>query len=162
MRGKIRVFLDTSALFAGVWSPAGGARAVLRLAELGAIELWVSPLVLEELERALQRKAPESLPWLAMLLDRIDVQWVRSPAPEAVHASRRLIQHPGDAQIVASAWSAEVDYFVTLDRKHLLGNAALREAVPFAMGTPGDFLAWLRRQWQARSRPAAATHRREQ
>ena len=76
MRGKISAFLDTSALFAGVWSPVGGARAVLKLAELGAIHLWVSPLVLEELERALQRKAPDALPWLAMLLDRIDVLMV--------------------------------------------------------------------------------------
>jgi predicted nucleic acid-binding protein len=149
MRGKIRVFFDTSALFAGVWSPAGGARDVLRLAELGAIQLWVSSLVLEELERALQRKAPQALLWLAMLLHRIDVQLASAPASEALEATRRLVQHPGDAHILASAWSSEVDYFVTLDRQHLLENAALREEVPFPIGTPGDLLAWLRQRWEA-------------
>ncbi len=159
MRGKVRVFLDTSALFAGVWSPAGGAREVLKLAELGAIQLWASPLVLEELERALRRKAPPSaasgeeatsdaLRWLALLLDRIDMQLVRTLAPQAVEWSGRLINHPGDAHILASARSAQVDYLVTLDREHFLDNAALRQEAPFLIGTPGDFLAWLRKRWQ--------------
>jgi predicted nucleic acid-binding protein len=146
MPGRIRVFLDTSALFAGVWSPTGGARAVLKLAELGAIQLWASPQVLEELDRALRRKAPDALPWLALLLDRIDLQMAHTASAGALQHSRLLIAHPGDATILACAVSAEVDYFVTLDREHFLGNDALREAVPFPIGTPGDFLAWFRDQ----------------
>ena len=86
--------------------PASGhppvARAVLKLAELGAIHL-VTPLVLEELESALRPKAPDALVWLALLLDRIDLQRVRASAPPAVESSRRLINHPGDARMLASA-----------------------------------------------------------
>ena len=35
---EARVFLDTSALFAAVLSPTGGARAILKLGESGAIQ----------------------------------------------------------------------------------------------------------------------------
>jgi hypothetical protein len=48
--------------------------------------------------------------------------------------------------IVAAAWSTNVDYFVTLDRQHILDNPALRTAVPFPIGTPGDCLNWYRAQ----------------
>jgi len=36
-----------------------------------------------------------------------------------------------------------VDYFVSFDREHLLGNPQV-ERLPFPMGTAGDFLAWYR------------------
>jgi len=48
MPARFSVFLDTSALFAGIWSAEGGARLVLRLAEVGAIRLLVSSQVLDE------------------------------------------------------------------------------------------------------------------
>lgn len=37
----------------------------------------------------------------------------------------------------------EVDYFVSFDRKHLVGNPRA-EALSFPIGTAGDFLAWYR------------------
>jgi len=146
MPARCSVFLDTSALFAGIWSAEGGARLVLRLAEVGAIRLLVSSQVLDEIERALRRKAPETLGLLALLLDRSGIEVVPPPTPKVVQDSQALISHPGDAQMLAAAWAAGVDYFVTLDRKHFLDNQALRAAVPFPIGTPGDFLAWYRGQ----------------
>jgi len=144
MLTKARVFLDTSALFAGIWSASGGSRMILRLGELGAIRLLVSPQVLEEIERALRRKAPDSLGMLALLLDRSRVEVVPSPPPRTVLKSRALTGHLGDAQVLAAAWAADSDYFVTLDRKHFLDNRALTGTVPFPVGTPGDFLEWHR------------------
>ena len=117
MPTKVRVFLDTSALFAGIWSATGGARMILRLGEAGAIRLFASPHVLGEIEKALRRKVPDALGSLALLLDRSGVE---------------------------IAPSAEADYFVTLDKEHFLGDSGLREAVPFPVGTPGDFLAFFR------------------
>jgi len=144
MPKKVSAFLDTNALFAGVWSAEGGARMILKLGEAGAVRLLLSPQVLAEIEGALCRKAPGSLGLLALLLDRAGVEVVPSPAPEAVSQSRALTGHQGDAIVLAAAQSSGADYFVTLDRAHFLDNPALKSAVPFPIGTPGDFLAWYR------------------
>jgi predicted nucleic acid-binding protein len=146
MPARFSVFLDTSAPFAGIWSAEGGARVILRVGEVGAIRLLVSSQVLDEIDGALRHKAPETPGLLALLLDRSGVEVVPPPVPKAVQDSQALIGHPGDAQLLAAAWIARVDYFVTLDRKHFLDNQALRDAVPFPVGTPGDFLAWYREQ----------------
>jgi predicted nucleic acid-binding protein len=146
MPARASAFLDTSALFAGIWSAEGGARMILKLGEARAIRLLISPQVLDEIESALRRKAPELLGLLTLLLDRSNVVIVPSATPEALQRSQSLTGHLGDAQVLAAAWAARVDYFVTLDRKHFLDNSVLREAVPFPVGTPGDFLAWYRGQ----------------
>ena len=141
---RIRAFLDTSALFAGAWSAEGGARMVLRLGEAGAIRVLVSSQVLDEIEAALRHKAPDTLGFLALLLDRSRVEVVSPPTPEALGKCQALAPHPGDARVLAAAWAAAVNYFVTLDRKHFLDNVDLRDAAPFPIGTPGDFLTWHR------------------
>ena len=145
MRPATRAFLDTSALFAAIWSEEGGGRVLLRLAEVGAITLIVSRQVLTELQRAIRRKAPQSLPSLAILLDRIRVEVAPDRGKEALEASRRLVAHAADAAILAAALASEADYFITFDRQHFLENPRLRETVPFGVGTPGDYLAWLRK-----------------
>ena len=117
---------------------------ILRLGEAGAIRLLVSSQVLDEIEGALRRKAPDMLGLLALLLDRGRVEVVSSPAPQTVQHSQALRGHPGDARVLAAAWAAGVDYLVTLDRKHFPGNPALEDAAPFPVGTPGGFLAWYR------------------
>jgi predicted nucleic acid-binding protein len=145
MPPRVRIFLDTSAVFAGIWSAEGGARMILRLGEAGAIQLLISTQVITEIEGALRRKAPNALGVLALLLDRSQVEIVPSPGLEAVKDSQALTGHPGDGQVLAAAWLAGVDYFVTLDKEHFLDNLHLREIVPFPVGTPGDFLAWYRK-----------------
>jgi predicted nucleic acid-binding protein len=144
---RLWVFLDTSALFAGIWSAEGGARLILQLGEAGAIRLAVAPQVLSEIESVLRRKASAELPALAVLLDRCNVEVVPAPSEGSERACFSLTGHAGDALVLAAAWDAAVNYFVTLDRKHLLGNAELAKATPFPVGTPGDFLAWLRARY---------------
>ena len=151
MPARVRAFLDTSALFASIWSVEGGARMILKLGEAGAIRLLVSSQVLSEIEGTLRRKAPDLLGMLALLLDRSGVETVPSRAPEAVQESQALTDHSGDARVLAAAWAAVVDYFVTLNRKHFLDNPGLKGAVPFPIGTPGDFLTWYRRQFVEQS-----------
>ena len=146
MPDKVRVFLDTSALFAGVWSALGGARMILKLGEAGAIQLLISPHVLTEVEGALRRKAPEILDLLRLLLTRSQVEIVPVPSLDAVRASFELTRHTGDAQVLAAAWQTGTNYLVTLDHEHFLNNTPLRNAMPFPIGTPGDFLAWYREQ----------------
>lgn len=45
---ELRIFLDTSAVFAAVLSAAGRARTLLKLGESGVIRIWVGPTVLKE------------------------------------------------------------------------------------------------------------------
>jgi predicted nucleic acid-binding protein len=71
---RIKVFLDTSALFSAVHSETGGARLILKLGEAGAVELWTGPWVLREAEAVLERKSPSSKPYFALLLDRSHFQ----------------------------------------------------------------------------------------
>lgn len=140
-----RVFLDTSALFAGVMSPTGGARALLELGEAGLITLCVGPTVLQEADAVFRRKAADLLPLLAALLDRANVQ-VAGPAAEADRAlANGLISHGPDALMVAEALAARADFLATHDRVHLLENPRIGE-LPCRVGSPGDCLAWLRAQ----------------
>lgn len=144
MAERISAFLDTSALFAAVWSDQGGARMILKLGEAGAVTLLVSPQVIKEADGALKRKAPEALPLLAILLDRSGVAVVDAAPHKTVSALSFVTGHAGDAQIVADALQAKADYLITLDREHLLGSERLAEAAGIPIGTPGDFLAWFR------------------
>jgi len=144
----LRVFLDTSVLFAAVHSQTGGSRLILKLGEAGAVSLWVGPWVLEEAERVLDRKSPGSKGHFALLLDRSGVR-VGGKADETTsRQARSVIDSVPDAQVVAEALVLGVDYFVSLDREHLVGNPRARE-LPFPMGTPGDFLAWYRERLTA-------------
>lgn len=149
MTGPPSVYLDTSALFAAVWSPEGGGRLILTLGELGAVQILISPQVLAEMEGALRRKAPRSLASLAILLDRARVETTEHADPAVIAELQALIGHHGDAAVMAAALTASPEYFVTLDRAHFLDNETLLERLPFPIGTPGDFIAWYRGRYAA-------------
>ena len=136
--------MDTSALFSGIWSQAGGARLILNLGEAGALHLLICSQVLAEIDAVLRQKAPEQMPRLALLLDRCQAA-VIPPAPaEFLERCHGLTGHAGDAHILADAWAANVDFFTTLDRQHFLENPAFLNILPFPIGTPGDFIGWYR------------------
>lgn len=145
MDAEARVYLDTSVLFAAVWSESGGARLILKLGEAGAVSLWVGPWVLREAEAVLGRKSPASRPHMALLLDRAQMHVGPEAGTEALAQARSVVDYPPDAQVLAEALAIGADYVVSLDREHLVGNPGT-DALPFAVGTPGDFLEWYRQQ----------------
>lgn len=59
---KARLFLDSSALFAGIVSTNGAGRVLLILGEAEKIYLIVSEQVIVETVRAIARKIPSALP----------------------------------------------------------------------------------------------------
>jgi predicted nucleic acid-binding protein len=140
------IFLDTSALFSGIWSETGGARMLLKLGEAQAIKLHVSSQVLTEIENVVRRKSPQSLGALALLLNRGRISVCFRPSADHVVKCQSLVEYEPDAVVLAAAWEAGVDYFVTLDRKHFLSNEKLHNTAPFKIGTPGSCLAWYRNQ----------------
>ncbi|MBI4505569.1 MAG: hypothetical protein HY691_08545, partial [Chloroflexi bacterium] len=70
------------------------------------------------------------------------------PSADLAGQAAALAGHRGDGELLAAAWAAGVDFFVTLDRAHFLDRPALRATIPFPLGTPGDFLAWYRARVQ--------------
>ena len=149
MPAEVRVFLDTSMLFAAVLSETGGSRLILELGEAGAIQLVVGPRVLQEADGVLARKAPQHKGLFALLLDRANV--IVGPAPDTASLEQAgdVIAYAPDAHVLAEAIAARSDYLVSLNHKHLVGNP--RAAVlSFPIGSPGDFLAWFRERMQAK------------
>jgi predicted nucleic acid-binding protein len=149
MAPRVKVFIDTSALFAGIWSAEGGGRLLLHLGENHSIQLLVSSQVLTEIEDVIRGKAPETLARLALLLEYSGVIVAPPPSQGTLEKCQALVNYPGDALVIASAWESHVDYFVTLDRKYFLNNLALRNILPFPIGTPGDVIAWLKAGWRS-------------
>ncbi|MBI4494122.1 MAG: PIN domain-containing protein [Chloroflexi bacterium] len=143
---KPDLFLDNSALFAGVFSSEGAARALLLLGEAALIRLTVCEQVVVETEQALARKATQVLPYYREALRRSRVRIVRDPSPADVAAHATIIAHQADVPIVVAAMQAGVDYLVTLNRRHFLDDPGVAARSGLRIGTPGDALAWVRQQ----------------
>jgi len=140
------LFLDSSAAIAGVISSQGAARALLVMAEAELISLVLSDQVIAESERNLARKAPAALPFFREALRRTHMRLVPDPSPEEVAPHLDLIVHEADVPIALAAMHAEVDYLVTLNRRHFLDDAGVAERTGLRIGTPGDALQWVRDQ----------------
>jgi predicted nucleic acid-binding protein len=143
---KLKIFLDSSALIAGVLSSTGAARALLVLSENGAIELYISEHVIAECERSLARKAPEALPDFRATIKAANFKILENPSPAEVQAYLYLILDPQDVPILLSALQAKVDFLATHNRKHFLDDPEVAEKTGLCIGTPGDAIAWLRKQ----------------
>ncbi|GAB4578619.1 MAG: hypothetical protein Fur0022_13550 [Anaerolineales bacterium] len=141
---KPHVFLDTSVIFAGVLSATGGARAILKLGEVEAVSLWVGAQVLKEIDEVIAEKHPNTRVQMALLLDTSNIQVGQPANEEHKQQITSYMTYAPDAHVLAEALATNVDYFVTLDRKHFLDNQPLRESLSIQIGTPGDFLAWYR------------------
>lgn len=139
-----KIFLDTSALFSAIWSDSGGGRLILKLGEAGLIQILVGSQVLSEISDVLKRKAPQSLPNLAFLLDRCQVDTVSNTDDKILNRSMDLVAYRADALVLAEAIQGQCDFFVTLDREHFIKNPLLPGNLPHMIGTPGDCIQWLR------------------
>jgi predicted nucleic acid-binding protein len=143
---KANLFLDSSALFAGIISSTGAARALLLLAESDQITLTLSEQVVAETERALARKVPHALADLRAAILASKAQIVQDPAPEKVQENLHLISHPADVPILLAAMKAKVDYLVTHNRVHFIDDPGVAIKTKLRIGTPGDALDWVRGQ----------------
>lgn len=143
---RIKLFMDSSALFAGIVSASGAARALLLLSETEHIDIIISEQVLTETERAIARKAPSALNDLRQAILASKASIVRDPSPEHVKLNLTLISHADDVPIVLAAMIAEVDFLVTLNRKHFIDDPDVARKSGLRVGTPGDALGWTRGQ----------------
>lgn len=122
---KLRVFVDSSVLMAAAISGNGSARDLVQAAFDGHIDLWVSPLVIEECTRNLAKKAPLALGVLTAFLSDLPVS-LADPERTLVERAAALVELK-DAAIVAGAMQAEAPVLASYDRRHLLSQAELIE-----------------------------------
>ena len=119
----LRVFIDSSVLFSAAYSSKGHAREIIMMAARDEIRLVISTLVMEETRCNLANFAPEVIPSLENLFDSINFEITPISKDDVVEAMRLVVLK--DAPILAAVKIARVDYFVTLDKKHLLDRPEL-------------------------------------
>ncbi len=71
------------------------------------------------------------------------------PSSEDVQAHLALISDPTDVPILLSAMEHQMDFLVTLNRRHFLDDARVAARSGLRIGNPGDVLAWLQAQLAA-------------
>ena len=131
----MRVFLDTNVLVSA-FVGRGLCTDLLKIV-LGEHELLVSKLVVEELERVLRDKlrAPRAVLERAMsILDHVEIV----PSPTAVPSGPDFDED--DATILAAAFEAKADIFVTGD----LDLLAEAKQLPIPAVSPRKFMELLR------------------
>ena len=141
---KFNIFLDSSALIAGVISKTGAAYVLLELGEQEEILLTISAMVIIESERSIAKKSPKNLNRLREAIKAANLKVVQDPSSEEKEANLYLIDDPDDVPILLAAMKAKVDYLATHNRKHFLDDPKVAEKSGLKIGTPGDVLAWLR------------------
>lgn len=132
------VFIDTSALIAGILSPTGAAHEVLRLCETGVVHAVMSRQVLVEADRNLSEKLPALLSDYHAFMLHLSPLIVDDPSAQAIEAAGNVIHH-NDAPILAAAIAADVQYLVTWNTRHFQ-KKGVRDYVRFPILTPGEFL----------------------
>ena len=121
----LRVFVDSSVLFSAAYSSKGHARDLILMAARAEIRLAISPMVMEETRRNLADFAPETRPALEQIYDAIDFEIVNPTKDDVIEAAKLVALK--DAPILAAVKVANVDMFVTLDKKHLLDRPDLEK-----------------------------------
>jgi hypothetical protein len=112
-----RAFLDTSALIAGLLSPTGGAHEVLRLFEIGVVELIVSRQVLVEADRNLTAKLPALLDAYHDFLYRLSPNIVEDLGRSG--RSRDNVIHHADAPLAQPQRHVLISY---LEHRHFISR----------------------------------------
>ena len=140
---KPKVFLDTSALIAGVASSRGAARALLQLAEIGLLEVIVSRQVIVEADRNIEEKLPEMLNEYREFIELLAPVLIDDPRQKDVERFLKVINYD-DAPILASAVGSGADFLITWDRKHFIGKN-IHTHSNLKIVTPGEFLKYFRK-----------------
>lgn len=136
-----RIFADANVLIAGADSRTGASNAVLLMAEIGLYRLVVSRLVLEEVERNLRKKLPAALPNFARQMAQIQLEIAPPPPFEEIQQWKKIIEAK-DAPILATAVSAQVNRFLTLNSKDFTPEVASQSGLQIM--TPGEFVQEIR------------------
>lgn len=137
MPKKLRVFVDTSALLAGLNSPNGAAGAILAACLSYRLIPVISRQVIEEAERNIAVKFPAlRYDWETFLL--IPPELAPNPSLREIRKAYQILP-TSDAPILASALKADPDALVTWNTRDFLRKEVMLRA-PFPILIPQNFL----------------------
>ncbi len=135
---KIKVFIDTNVLIAGLHSITGASATLLDLCEAGVIQMVVSRQVLIEADRNFAAKFPELVDRFRQFMRSLAPLMVEDPTPESMEKAATIVDRK-DAPILAAAQNANVDFLITLDKRHFL-NPKTKQKVMLQVASPIEFL----------------------
>ncbi len=135
---KIKVFIDTNVLIAGVNSVTGASATILDLCEARVLQMVISRQALTEADRNFAAKFPQLVGRFRQFMHHLAPLMVEDPTPESMEKAATLVDRK-DAPILAAAQNANVDFLVTLDKRHFL-NTKTRQNVILKMASPIEFL----------------------
>lgn len=137
MQKKLRVFVNTSALLAGLNSPYGAAGTILAVCFTHHFIPVIAPQIIEEAERNIPIKFPHlATSWAAFLL--IPPEVTRRPSLSEVRRAYQLLP-TSDAPILASAVTAKPDALITWNTRDFLRKEVIA-SVSFPILIPQQFL----------------------
>jgi putative PIN family toxin of toxin-antitoxin system len=135
---KIKVFVDTSVLISGLASSTGASGAVLDLCEAEVIQMVISRQVIVEADRNFSAKLPRLLSHFRQFIHDLKPLMVDDPGYHLVKEALAVVGRK-DASILAAAQEGQVDYLITLDKKHFL-SARGKKQIEMTIVTPYEFL----------------------
>ena len=148
-RRRIRLFLDSNVLTAGIVSSWGLDKAVLSLCAARLCKLVLAEVVRDEVEANLLVQA-ERLPALEAnkllenyrrLIKLIRPELVPYPTEALVRSSRSLIRHAADVPVLLSAMASGPDWLLTHNTRHF--SRAVAERTGLRIAKPLEFFETL-------------------
>jgi predicted nucleic acid-binding protein len=136
-----KIFADANVLIAGAFSKTGASYAVLRLADIGLIQLYVSKTVIDEAERNIRHKLPTAMPEFVQLLADVRPHILPDP-PSTESAKWEKYIETKDAPILAAAVLSPALRLLTLNTKDF--TPAVAQASGLIIQTPGEFIQNIR------------------
>ena len=148
-RRRVRLFLDSNVLTAGIVSRWGLDKAALSLCAAGLCRLVLAEAVRDEVEENLllhaarlpAADADSLIEHYHRLIRLTRPEMVPYPEEARVHAHRHLIRHAADVPVLLSAMDSRPDWLLTHNTRHFTGAVAKRTGLRIA--TPAQFFRTL-------------------
>ncbi|MCS6830387.1 MAG: PIN domain-containing protein [Armatimonadota bacterium] len=137
-----RVFLDASVYIAGAGSSTGGSRQILDWCALRLLQPFTCAQVLQEVRRNVSTKLPRASSVLEQIIGAVGATVITSASEELTEKALELLPAK-DAAAWACVVVANVDFFITLDRKHFKQTQVVENS-PFDIVLPSGFAATFR------------------
>lgn len=142
---RVRIFLDSNVLTAGIVSTWGLDKAVLSLCAVRICRLVLAEAVREEVEDNLlvrlggmeSSDANRVLDHYGHLIALMKPEIIPYPGQTEVKAARHLIRHAADVPVLLSAIASHPDWLLTHNIKHFTPAVARRTGLRIA--TPVEF-----------------------
>lgn len=135
---KIKIFIDSNVLIAGLASDQGASSKLLKLIEEKKVDAYLNRIVFAETEKNIKKKLPESLSYFYAAIKILPLKNLLTPKNLDKRLNRFFFKR-ADQVIFETANRLKPDFFITLNRKHF-HTRKIRKIAHFKIRTPAQFL----------------------